>query len=39
MRNSLERIFLYIVVVMLVLSFTWLALFPIVACLAHEENN
>ena len=39
MSNSLERIFLYIVVVMLVLSFPWLAFFPIIACLAHEENK
>ena len=39
MRNSFEKIFLYIVVVMLMLSFPWLAFFPIVACLAHEENK
>lgn len=39
MNNSLEKIFLYIVVVMLMLSFPWLAFFPIIACLAHEENK
>ena len=39
MRNSLERIFLYIAMVVLILSFPWLAFFPIIACLAHEENK
>ena len=39
MRNSFEKIFLYIAMVMLVLSFPWLAFFPIIACLAHEENK
>ena len=39
MRNSFEKIFLYIVVVMLMLSFPWLAFVPIIVCLAHEENK
>ena len=39
MMNSFEKIFLCIVVVMLMLSFPWLAFFPIIACLAHEENK
>ena len=39
MMNSFEKIFLYIVVVMLMLSFPWLAFFPIIVWLAHEENK
>ena len=39
MRNSFEKIFLYIAMIMLMLSFPRLAFFPIIACLAHEENK
>ena len=39
MSNSFEKIFLYIVVVMLMLSFPWLALFPIIAYSAQEDNK
>ena len=39
MRNSFEKILLYIDTIMLMLSFPWLAFFPIIACLAHEENK
>ena len=39
MRNSFEKIFLYIAMVVLILSFPWLAFFPIIVCLAHEENK
>jgi hypothetical protein len=39
MKNSIEKIFLYIVMVMLVFSFPWLAFFPILACLANKDNK
>ena len=39
MNNSLERIFLYIAMVVLILSFPWLAFFPIIAYLAQEDNK
>ena len=39
MKNSLEKIFLYIAMVVLVLSFPWLAFFLILAYLANEDNK
>lgn len=39
MGNSLEKIFLYIAMVVLILSFPWLAFFPIIAYLAQEDNK
>ena len=39
MGNSLEKIFLYIAMVVLVLSFPWLAFFLIIAYLANEDNK
>ena len=39
MGNSLEKIFLYIAMVALILSFPWLAFFLIIAYLAQEDNK
>lgn len=39
MRNAFERIFFTIAISTLVFNFPWLAFFPIIACLAHEENK
>lgn len=39
MGNSLEKIFLYIAMVALILSFPWLAFFLILAYLAQEDNK
>lgn len=39
MKNSIEKVFLYIAMVVLVLSFPWLAFFLILAHLANEDNK